>query len=811
MRILSDKDKNNNRQKEEEKNLNQDTEKESKQIAENNKVKSTDNDNNPTADGGSSYKGVEFIDDDEQQRIINELEGSDRNPTKFYAILITVVASFLSLFHLYVAGFGLPNIGSRTFLIIHLTIGLMLAFMIFPIKKGLNQKSIPWYDLIITGLVLFIGWYLIDRQLAPEVLAGRITQLDLIVGAVFIVLVVEATRRVVGLPLVIITTIAVAYFFLGEYLPGDFYHNRADFTRFVNEMTWRSTGIFGTPIYASAQFVFIFILFGSILESTGAGKMFIDLAIRLVGQMKGGPAKAGIVASGMMGSISGSSTANAVTTGTFTIPLMKRVGFRPETAGGIEVAASSGGQFLPPVMGAAAFIMVEMTGIPYYEIIQAAAIPALLTYFGILFMVHFEALKYGIDGIPKSETIPARKLLIRQGFLIFPILVLLYFLVVERASVNASGFYSITVMIVIAFLTYRFRKNFARTAIWGAILLALAYSMQYIVVYINQGLIALNDVFGARIFVGEVVRWRDPILTMVIGGVLVSVIFAIFMIVTKQQAPEEDFKMKDLIGGFETAARNSLSIITACATAGIIIGVITTTGLGTRFSRIIFNFSGTVEEALPQFLVFESTQLYIALILALFACLLLGLGLPTTATYVVLASVIAPALTDLGVPVIVAHLFVLYYGVLADDTPPVNLPAYATAGIARSGPIRTGIQGFKYDSAALLLPFMFAVNPAMLLIVEDASTFDVITAILSAMAGMFMFAGFIQNYMFEKFGWIERIFAPVSAILFIHSSFVTDVTALVLFAVVLIIQIMKRKKKNREKPLESDTTTPQNA
>ncbi|MFC3899481.1 TRAP transporter permease [Aliicoccus persicus] len=808
---MSDKDKNNDRQKEEEKNLNQDTEKESKQISENNKETSTDNDNNPTADGGSSYKGVEFIDDDEQQRIINELEGSDRNPTKFYAILITVVASFLSLFHLYVAGFGLPNIGSRTFLIIHLTIGLMLAFMIFPIRKGLNQKSIPWYDLIITGLVLFIGWYLIDRQLAPEVLAGRITQLDLIVGAVFIVLVVEATRRVVGLPLVIIASIAVGYFFLGEYLPGDFYHNRADFTRFVNEMTWRSTGIFGTPIYASAQFVFIFILFGSILESTGAGKMFIDLAIRLVGGMKGGPAKAGIVASGMMGSISGSSTANAVTTGTFTIPLMKRVGFRPETAGGIEVAASSGGQFLPPVMGAAAFIMVEMTGIPYYEIIQAAAIPALLTYFGILFMVHFEALKYGIDGIPKSETVSARKLLIRQGFLIFPILVLLYFLVVERASVNASGFYSITVMIVIAFLTYRFRKNFARTAIWGAILLALAFSMQYIVVYINQGLMALNDVFGARIFVGEIVRWRDPILTMVIGGVLVSMIFAIFMIVTKQQAPEEDFKMKDLIGGFETAARNSLSIITACATAGIIIGVITTTGLGTRFSRIIFNFSETVEGALPQFLVFESTQLYIALILALFACLLLGLGLPTTATYVVLASVIAPALTDLGVPVIVAHLFVLYYGVLADDTPPVNLPAYATAGIARSGPIRTGIQGFKYDSAALLLPFMFAVNPAMLLIVEDASTFDVITAILSAMAGMFMFAGFIQNYMFEKFGWIERIFAPVAAILFIHSSFATDITALALFFIVIFIQIMKRRKKNREKKLESNSATPQNA
>lgn len=295
VRILSDKEKE-NKKNEEENNYETDAD---------NNVRAEDDKSTGEDIDGVPYKGVEFIDEKEQQRIVQELEGSDRNPTKFYALLITSVAVFLSVFHLYVAGFGLPNIGSRTFLIIHLTVGLMLVFMIFPIKKGLNQKTIPWYDLLITAGVLFIGWYLIDRQLAPEVLAGRISQIDLIIGAIFIVLVIEATRRVVGLPLVIIASIAIAYFFLGEYMPGDFFHNRADFTRFVNEMTWRSSGIFGTPIYASAQFVFIFILFGSILESTGAGKMFIDLAIRLVGQMKGGPAKAAVIASGMMGSISG--------------------------------------------------------------------------------------------------------------------------------------------------------------------------------------------------------------------------------------------------------------------------------------------------------------------------------------------------------------------------------------------------------------------------------------------------------------------------------------------------------------------------
>ncbi|WP_245608229.1 TRAP transporter permease [Salinicoccus luteus] len=739
---------------------------------------------------------MKILEDKDQKKLIQELEGSDRNLGKKAAIMVSTIAVALAMFHLYVAGFGLPGIGSRTFLIVHLMLGMVLVFLIFPIKKGLNQRTIPLYDLMFAIISFGMGVYLIQRQDAPEIMSARPTEIDLIIGTLFILFVIEATRRVVGLPLVIIATIFIGYFFLGEFMPGDFYHNRGDFSRFVYEIVYRSNGIFGTPIYASAQFVFIFILFGAILESTGAGKMFIDLAIRGFGKFKGGPAKASVVASGMMGSISGSSTANAVTTGTFTIPLMKKVGFPPHVAGGVEVAASSSGQFLPPVMGAAAFIMVEFTGIPYYEIIKSAFIPALLAYVGILFMVHFEASKHGIAGMERSEMTSARKLIMTQGYMLVPILILLYYLVIERASVNASAFYSIIAMIIIALFTYRFKERLGRTILYAAILLALTFAMQYLIGYLNQGLVALNDVFGTRVFNNQTIRWRDSIFTMILGGVIVALLFGLFQRLMKQDKVKSEYGFKELLEGFDTASRNALSIIVACATAGILIGVITTSGLSTKFTRIVIEFSDTIEGWLPNFMITDNTQIYIALVLTVFACLLLGLGLPTTATYVVLAAVIAPVLTDLGLPVIVAHLFVLYYGVLADDTPPINLPAYATAGIANAGPIRTGVQGFKYDSAALLLPFMFAINPTILLI-TDATALEMTWAVITAAIGMATFASFIQNYMFTRYNIVERLAAVATALLFIQSDLLTDGIAVGLFILLVLFQLYKRRKNKR--------------
>ncbi|MGM8216132.1 TRAP transporter permease [Bacillaceae bacterium W0354] len=735
------------------------------------------------------------MDEKQQQQMIEELEGSDRNLRKGWAAIVIITAVFMSAFHLYVAGFGLPGIGSKTFLIFHLTIGLVLVYLIFPIKKGLGQTKIPWYDLLLALYSLFVGFYIISNQTSASIMSARPTDFDLFVGLSLIILVLEATRRVVGKPLVIIALVFIAYFFLGEFMPGQFYHSRGDFERFIYEITYRNNGIFGTPIYASAQFVFIFILFGAILESTGAGKLFIDLALRAFGRFKGGPAKASVLASGMMGSISGSSTANAVTTGTFTIPLMKRVGFKPHVAGGVEVAASSSGQFLPPIMGAAAFIMVEFTGIPYYQIIQSAIVPAVLCYVGILFMVHFEASKNNISGMKKEELASGRKLLIQQGYLIIPILVLLYFLVVKRVSVNNSAFFSIVILLVIAFFAHRFKESLGRALVYAAGLFAITIGIQYTVEYFNLGLYKLNDLFNISFFSSETIRWKPEIAIMVLLGAIIALVFAVGQKKFKIEAAPVRFDWHRVATGFEIAARNSLSIIVACATAGILIGVITTSGLSTKFTRIVINFSGDLAALVPAFLQTENTQLYFALILTVFACLLLGLGLPTTATYVVLAAIVAPVLTDMGVHILVAHLFVLYYGILADDTPPINLPAYATAGIAKAGPVRTGIQGFKFDSAALLLPFMFALNPTILFL-TDANWLQVVWAIITATVGMIAFASFIQNWLIIKYRWWERIVALIIALMFIQVSWVTDVIAIVALLVLVAFQYYKKNSKH---------------
>lgn len=735
---------------------------------------------------------TQHMDKKTQQEMINELEGSDRDVRGFWAFTTIAVAVFLSLYHFYIAGFGLPGIGSKTFLIFHLTLGLVLVFLIFPPKKGLNQKTVPWYDALLAIMSFGVGMYIIQNQTSSSIISGRPTDFDLAIGLALIILVLEATRRVVGKPLVIIALIFIGYFFLGEYMPGQFFHDRGDFERFVYEISYRNNGIFGTPIYASAQFVFIFILFGAILESTGAGQMFINLAIRAFGRFKGGPAKASVLASGMMGSISGSSTANAVTTGTFTIPLMKKVGFKPHVSGGIEVAASSSGQFLPPIMGAAAFIMVEFTGIPYYQIIQSAIIPALLAYVGILFMVHFEASKNGIQGIPKAELPKGRKLLLQQGYLLFPIFVLLYYLVVERISVNNSAFFSIVVLLAMALFAHRFKESLGRSLLYAAGLIAIVYGFQFIVGTLNNGLYQLNGLFGTDVFGTETVRWKPEMTMLVILGLVVALTFAVVQRKSNLGATPFRYGWRNVVEGFETASRNALSIIVACATAGILIGVITTSGLSTKFTRIVVGFSETLTNMLPTFMVTDNTQLYFTLVLTVFACLLLGLGLPTTATYVVLAAIVAPILTDMGVHVLIAHLFVLYYGVLADDTPPINLPAYATAGIANAGPVRTGVQGFKFDSAALLLPFVFTLNPTILFL-TDVSWYEVIWAIITATIGMIAFASFIQNWLIHKYVWYERTIALLSALLFIQNNWITDVAGIVLLAVLLILQIIKKK------------------
>ncbi|KAB2953117.1 TRAP transporter permease [Heliorestis acidaminivorans] len=711
------------------------------------------------------------------QKQAMELEGSDRNVGGMLALLILLISIAMSLYHFLTAGFGLL-VGSRSHLILHLTMALTLVFLIYPIKKGLSQRTIPWYDLLLALFAASIGSYIIFNQQSPSILSARMTTLDLAVAISLILLVVEATRRVVGKPLVIIAGLFTAYFFLGSYLLPPFRHSRADFHDFFYEMAFTTTGLFSTPIWVSANYVFIFILFGAILEATGAGKMFIDLALRAFGKYRGGPAKAAVLSSGMLGSISGSSVANAVTTGTFTIPLMKKVGFKPHVAGGIEVAASSSGQLLPPIMGAAAFLMIEYTGHSYIEIIRSAAIPSLLSYAAILLMVHFEAAKNNIRGLSPHELVSGRQTLLQQGYLLLPLVILVFFLAKGQTVPNAA-FFAIIILLSLAFFASHFRERVGMGMLIAASLFVVSYGLHYLL------------------------NWKIEITSMIVLGTFIALLFVLLQRKYSVEGSSVRFGLRELATGFEMAARNSLSVVVACATAGILIGVVNLTGLSSKLPHMIVGFS----EDIVNFLPFSSAnlQLYIALFLTVIACLIMGLGLPTTATYVVLASMIAPALVMLGLPIMAAHLFVLYYGILADDTPPINLPAYATAGIAKAEPIRTGIQGFKFDSGALLLPFVFATNPTILLLNPEATWVQVIVNIFTAFIGIVAFSSFIQRWLLCEYHWYERLLALIAALVLIHGSFITDIAGIAILLFLFASQYYRRKK-DKERATESAMT-----
>ncbi|MFD0959887.1 TRAP transporter permease [Paenibacillus chungangensis] len=694
--------------------------------------------------------------------------------------IVLLLCVLLSLYHFCTSGFGyLPGVGSRTHLVIHLVFGLSLVYLLYPLMKDGKRRYSVWLDYALAACCIGIGVYMMINLKSPSILSARMTFVDLLVAIALVVLVLEATRRVVGKALVIIAGVFIAYYFLGAYLLYPFRHSRADFERFFYEMSFTTSGIFGTPLTVSANYVFIFILFGAILEATGAGKMFIDLALRAFGRYRGGPAKAAVVSSGMLGSISGSSIANAVTTGTFTIPLMKKVGFKPHVAGGIEVAASSSGQLLPPIMGAAAFLMIEYTGYAYVEIIRSALIPALLSYLAILLMVHFEAVKNRISGLKREELVSGKSLLLRQGYLIFPIAVLIFFLASGK-TVGNSAFFSIVILMVIAYFASLLQRRLPIGLLIAIVLSAVVYGM--------------SAFFG----------WPVEIAVVCVLGVAIALLFVLLQRAAKQESQPLRFGLRELAAGLELAAKNALSVIVACATAGMMIGIVNLTGLSSKLPHIIVGFARDVASWLPSFAAAysDSIQLYAALVLTVVACLILGLGLPTTATYVILAAMVAPALVTLGLPVMTAHLFVLYYGVLADDTPPINLPAYATAGIAGANPISTGVQGFKFDSGALLLPFAFVANPNLLLLNPDVSPWVLGLNIGTALLGIVALASFIQKWLFSAYRSYERWLAFLAALVLIHGSWITDAVGIAVLALLGVLTYRRRESASRSGEVE---------
>ncbi|MBP6163402.1 MAG: TRAP transporter permease [Aliarcobacter sp.] len=629
----------------------------------------------------------------ETEAILNELEGQRTFGSKHYEFwLISIIALAWSLYQLYIVIEPTNSTISRS---IHLSFGVVLAFLIYPMmRKPYFLKKIRWfgYTFAIVGLATasYIAVFYEELSTRP----GDYTTVDIIMAVIAVIILIEAGRRVLGFALSLIAIVFLAYDFLGPYMPELIIHKGASLNKIAGHMFLTTEGIFGVPLGVSAGFVFLFVLFGSLLDKAGAGEYFINLAFSLLGKYRGGSAKASVIASGFAGIMSGSSIANTVTTGTFTIPLMKRTGFRPEQAAAVEVSASSNGQLMPPVMGAAAFIIAEFLGMSYSDVVISAFIPAFVAYFGLFYIVHLEALKLGLKGMDDEDIPPKWKTFIQGIHYLIPIMFLLYTLVVLRQSAASAAFNAIMLLMVLMVIQHPFRAFLAKEKL-------------------------TKDIW--------------------LSGFV------------------------DILAGMISGAKNMVPIAVATALAGIIVGSITLTGLGQVLLEVVETLA--------------NGNIFAILILAAVISLILGMGLPTTANYIVMASLTAPVILTLAadngylVPAIAAHLFVFYFGILADVTPPVGLAAYAAAGIAKADPIKTGIQGFKYDIRTAILPFMFFFNSELLLIkgvdplnpanpagwIWITNPFEIAVIFCTAFVGIMAFSCFTQGYFITKINFIERM------------------------------------------------------
>ncbi|MBO8153800.1 TRAP transporter permease [Thermovirga sp.] len=630
---------------------------------------------------------------------LNKKLDNKRSLTGIAAKICFFLAICMSIFHLYTSGFGmLPQMQHRA---IHLAFALSLTFFIYPSSDKYREK-VPWFDWVVIVFSLGVGAYLVLDYMNIAMRAGDPLTRDLVLGGFTILIVMEATRRSMGWPLVIVASSFLLYALLGHLIPGNLGHKQYGLSRIIEHMFLTSEGIYGVAIYVTSTFVFVFILLGSFLIETGGAQAFIDLAFSLTGRYRGGPAKAAVVGSGLMGTISGSSFANVAGTGTFTIPLMKSVGYKPEFAGGVEAAASSGGQIMPPIMGAAAFIMAEMTGVPYGKLIVHAAIPAVLYYLSVFLMVDFEAAKMGLKGLRKDQLPSFIETLKKGGFLLLAPLSIVYMLLAGYSPIKAS-FSAVMLVIVASFI----RKETRLTP-------------------------------------------------------------------------------KKFLRALEMGARGALSVIAACAVAGLIVGTVTLTGLGLKFADLIIALS--------------KGSLYPALVLTMLASIIMGMGMPTTALYIILGSMVAPALVKMNVPIVAAHLFIFYFGCMASVTPPVALSSYLAAAIAKGDAVKTALNGLRLASAAFILPFIFALEPKLLLI--NASFSSATIATITAILGVVAMASCLENYFFGPLNIFQRILMGIAALAMMYPEIYSDLLGLGLILSIYFMQKIIKAKNATSFPLK---------
>ncbi len=608
--------------------------------------------------------------------------------------LTAMVAIGWSVFQLYAAAVSIFDI----FVMrpIHVVFALLLSFVSISISKR-RAGRITVLDYLLAGLSAFIGIHVLWNL---ETISTRIqfvdslTSLDLWVGACAIVLILEACRRLVGMALPIICLVFIAYGFLGPYLPGQLGHRGISFANFIDMQFFTTQGIFSSPIGVSAEVVFYFVLFGVLLEASGGGQLFIDMAYSVTGRARGGAAKASVISSALFGTISGSAVANVVVDGIFTIPLMKKTGYSPPFAASVEAVASTGGQIMPPVMGAAAFLMADIIGVPYSKIIFHAAIPAVLYYVALYAMVDFEAVKRGIKAVPREDLPDVKKGLKLRIHLLAPIGVLLYFILADY-TLMTSSFRAMIFIVVIAFL---------RRATW--------------------------------------------------------------------------MNLPKILGALTKGAKEALSIAIPSAVAGIMVGVIVYSGLGLKFTGFLIELS--------------QGNLLLALFFVMVACIILGMGMPTSAAYLIAAVLMAPALVKMGLSVIAAHMFVFYFAVISMITPPVALATYAAAAIAKTDIWKTGLVGFRLALAGFLVPFAFAYNNGLL---GMGPWPEIIWVSTTATLGVVLLASAIIGFFLTSMTKLERILFFSAALLLIDPGKLTDLIGLGVFAIAIVLQKTRKAKR----------------
>jgi len=673
----------------------------------------------------------------------------ESNTRQFTGLASKIVTAAFLLFALATFATRFITLPEQARMVAFLGVIMFLGFLIFPLYKKQTKKKnyIPWYDFILAIVAATPFMYYATNFYAITNRAVMINDVDKIMAIVGILCLFELCRRAVGLPILFVAGGFIVYAFIyGKSLQSILYN-----------LFYTTNGIPGTPLNVCSTFIVFFIILGAFLEKTGIGSFFVDLANSIAGYASGGPAKVAVISSALEGMYSGSSVANTVGSGSVTIPVMKSIGYKSEFAAAVEAAASTGGQIMPPIMGAAAFLMSEITGLPYTTIAVSAILPAVLYFAGIFMMIHFEAKKLGLKGLPKDSIPNFFKLFIRKGYLFLPIIVLVSMMSAGKTPAMSACMGIVTTLGIMLIedlvkTIVRFVKKTQSASESAKELVVLLVPVAALAVFMF--------VFGFKL--------ENACL-------LTGFVYILLSFLTKNTRESGKISLEAL----ETGMRNTMGVSLACALAGIVAGVVTMTSLGSTLISIIVPIA--------------EKNMLLALFMTMIACIILGMGVPTTANYLIMATITAPILTEMGLPVLAAHMFVFYFGIVADITPPVALAAYAGSAIAHSNPLKTGVMATRLAITAFIIPYIFAFNPKMLFI--EATGIEIVVIILTAIIGIFALSAALEGYMFRKLKFYEIIPLIIGGLLMIYPDNLTSVIGLVVVAVITVLQVIMSKKE----------------